>query len=115
MYGLGFQPPQIIGSLARAANFNEIQVAPVSANGSPTLFLMEGTPEMYLVSLQNGQKSIQGFKMIPMPTAQEATEQRLNSLETALMDIKNMLEGCVKNESDSPGAQLSQPTNTGAI
>ena len=98
MYGFGFQPPQVIGTLARANNFNEVQSAPVNANGSPTLFLLENEPVMYLVSLQNGQKSIQGYKMTPMPTAQEATESRLSNLETALMDIKALLEGKGKNE-----------------
>lgn len=102
MYGFNYQPqPQIIGALARAASFNEVQAAPVNANGSPTLFLLENSPEMYLVSLQGGQKSIQGYKMVPMPTAQEATESRLTNLEAALMDIKTLLEGKVKaNESD---------------
>ncbi len=110
MYGIGFQPPQIIGSLARASSFNEVQSAPVNANGSPTLFLMENEPAMYLVSLQNGQKSIQGYKMVPMPTAQEATESRLNNLEAALMDIKNLLKGqVVSNESNTASTQPAQP------
>ena len=107
MYGFNYQP-QIIGALARASSFNEIQAAPVNANGSPTLFLLENSPEMYLVSLQNGQKSIQGYKMIPMPTAQEATESRLNNLEAALLDIKSLLEGKMNNESNTASTQ--QPT-----
>lgn len=111
MYGLGFQPPQIIGALARASSFNEVQSAPVNANGSPTLFLMENEPSMYLVSLQNGQKSIQGYKMTPMPTAQEATENRLNNLEAALMDIKTLLEGKINNESNPASSQQQQSAN----
>lgn len=105
MYGLGFQPPRIIGALARAANFNEVQAAPASADGSPTLFLMENEPTMYLVNLQNGQKSIQGYKMMPMPTAQEATENRLSNLEASLSDIKALLEGKVNNESNTANTQ----------
>ena len=108
MYNFGFQPPQIIGALARANSFAEVQGAPVNANGSPTLFLLENAPEMYLVSLQNGQKSIQGYRMTPMPTAQEATESRLSSLESALMDIKSLLEGKMNNESDTAS---NQPAN----
>lgn len=105
MYGFSYGQPQVIGTLARAGNFNEVQAAPVNANGSPTLFLMENEPVMYLVSLQNGQKSIQGYKMTPMPTAQEATESRLNNLETALMDIKALLEGKGKNESNTANSE----------
>lgn len=61
MYGFNFaQPPQIIGTLARANSLAEVQAAPASATG-PTLFLIENSPEMYLVSLQGGQKTIQGF------------------------------------------------------
>lgn len=101
MYNFGFQPPQIIGALARASSFAEVQGAPVNANGSPTLFLMENSPEMYLVSLQNGVKSIQGYRMTPMPTAQEATEARINNLEEAIMSIKTMLEGRIHNEPDT--------------
>ena len=108
MYGLGFQPPRIIGALARATSFNEVQASPVNADGSPTLFLMENEPAMYLVSLQNGQKSIQGYKMTPMPTAQEATENRLSNLEAALMDIKTLLEGKMANEQSNPAS--SEPT-----
>ena len=111
MYGLGYQPPRIIGALARATSFNEVQALPVNADGSPTLFLMENEPSMYLVSLQNGQKSIQGYKMTPMPTAQEATENRLNSLEAALMDIKTMLEGKMANESNPASSQQQQSAN----
>lgn len=108
MYNFGFQPPQIIGALARASSFAEVQGAPVNANGSPTLFLMENSPEMYLVSLQNGVKSIQGYRMTPMPSAQEATENRLNSLEAALMDIKTLLEGKMANESSPASTQQQQ-------
>lgn len=115
MYGFGYQPqPQIIGALARASSFNEVQSAPVNANGSPTLFLMENEPSMYLVSLQNGQKSIQGYKMTPMPTAQEATENRLSNLENALMNITKLLEGKVNNESNTSSTERTdaeQPTN----
>lgn len=110
MYGFSFaQPPQIIGALARANSINEVQAAPANANGTPTLFLIENSPEMYLVSLQGGQKTIQGFRMTPMPTAQEATESRLSNLETALLDIKNLLEGKVKqNEPDTVSTQPIQ-------
>lgn len=110
MYGFNYQqPPQIIGALARASSFAEVQGAPVNANGSPTLFLLEGAPEMYLVSLQNGQKSVQGFKMVPLPTAQETTENRLSNLENALLDIKNLLEGKVKeNEPDTASTQPAE-------
>lgn len=112
MYGFNYQqPPQIIGSLARAASFAEVQAAPVNASGAPTLFLLENSPEIYIVSLQGGQKSMQGFRIVPMPTAQEATESRLNNLEAALLDIKTMLKGQVKNnESDTASAQLPQST-----
>ncbi|MCQ2282386.1 MAG: hypothetical protein MJZ99_07160 [Bacteroidales bacterium] len=112
MYGF-YQQPQIIGSLARAASFAEVQAAPVNANGAPTLFLLENEPAMYLVSLQGGQKSIQGFRMVPLPTAQEATENRLNNLEAALTDIKNLLEGKVAtNESNTA---VTQPSDTAAV
>lgn len=107
MYGFNYGQPQIIGALARATNFNEVQASPVNANGSPTLYLMENSPEMYLVSLQNGQKSIQGYKITPMPTAQEATENRLNNLEAAILDIKALLEGTMKHESNSPSVEQS--------
>lgn len=114
MYGFNYQqPPQIIGALARAANFNEVQAAPVNANGSPTLFLLENEPVMYLVSLQGGQKSIQGFRMVPLPTAQEATESRLNNLETALNDIKNLLEG--KVAAHESNIAVTQPSDTAAV
>lgn len=109
MYGFGFNQPQIIGSLARASSFAEVQAAPVNANGSPTLFLLENSPEMYLVNMQGNQKSIQGYKMVPMPTAQEATEHRISNLEAAIGDIKRMLEGAVKNESNTPSTEYSQP------
>lgn len=104
MYGFNCQP-QIIGALARASNFNEVQASPVSASGSPTLFLLENEPAMYLVSLQNGQKSIQGYKIAPMPTAQEATESRLSNLEAALSDIKSLLEGKMSHESNLADTQ----------
>lgn len=109
MYGYNFaQPPRLIGALAQANSLAEVQAAPASANG-PTLFLIENSPEMYLVSLQNGQKTIQGFRMTPMPTAQEATESRLSSLEAALADIKNLLERNVReNESDTVSHQPVQ-------
>lgn len=110
MYGFYQTQPQIIGSLARAASFAEVQSALVNANGAPTLFLLDNSPEMYLVSMQNGQKNIQGFTITPMKTVQEATESRLNNLETAIMDIKNLLKGQVTaNESNLSSAQSAQP------
>lgn len=111
MYGF-YQQPQIIGSLARAASFAEVQAAPVNANGAPTLFLLENEPAMYLVSLQGGQKSIQGYKMTPMPTAQEATESRLTNLEAALLDIRNMLKGQVNG--NEPNTASTQPPDASA-
>ncbi len=112
MYGFNYPPaPQIIGALARANSFNEVQAAPINGYGSTTLYLMENSPEMYLVSLRNGQKSIQGYKISPMPTAQEATENRLNNLEAALMDIKSLLEG--KVATNEPNTASTEQPNEG--
>ena len=100
MFGTFYQP-QIIGNLARATSFSEVQSAPIPANGSPTLFLIADEPAMYMVSMQNGTKLIQGYTITPMPTKQEATEQRINNLEAMLLEMKQMLEGKMNNESNS--------------
>ena len=97
------QQPQIIGSLAKAGSFEEVQVAPVPVNGSPIMFLVENDSAVYLVSQMGGQRNVQGFKIQPMQTAQQATETRLTNLEAAIMDIKNLLAGGKSNESDSSG------------
>lgn len=110
MYGFYQQQPQIIGSLARVNNYAEIQSAPVPVNGSPIMFLVESEPAVYMVSQQGGQRTIQGFNITPMQTAQEATETRITNLEAAIMNIKNLLTGVVKNdESDSKHDEPAKP------
>lgn len=101
MYGFGYGQPQIIGNLARANNFNEVQSAPVAANGDPTMFFVDNEDAIYLVSLSNGQKVMQGFSIKPMPTKQEVTENRLNNLEAMMMNIQALLEGKIANESNT--------------
>ena len=98
---MNYGQPQIIGALAQAKNYNAIQSVPVAANGSPTLFLLENDPVMYMVSVVNGQKTIQGYKFEPLPTQQETTEKRLNNLEAIILDMRNLIEGMTKNESNS--------------
>jgi hypothetical protein len=110
---MNYGQPQIIGALAQAKNYNEIQSVPVAANGSPTLFLLENDPVMYMVSVVNGQKTIQGYKFEPLPTQQETTEKRLNNLEAIILDMRNLIEGMTKNESNlSNGEQeANSPAN----
>lgn len=126
MYGLYNQPQimsslpqvvnsnssQVIGSLAQAQTYNDVQSAPVAANGSPTLFMMENKPVMYIVSMQNGQKVIQGFKFEPLPTQQETMENRMNNLETMLLNMQSMLEGKMNNESNIANAKGKSATCT---
>lgn len=110
MYGF-YQQPQIIGSLAKVGSFAEIQSAPVPVNGSPIMFLVESEPAAYLVSQQGGQRTIQGFSITPMQTAEQATETRISNLEAAILEIKNLVIGGVRNESDTANVE-SQPAST---
>lgn len=111
MYGFFQQQPQIIGSLAKVGSYAEIQSAPVPVNGSPIMFLVESEPAAYLVSQQGGQRTIQGFSITPMQTAEQATETRISNLEAAILDIKNLLTGGNGNESNTA---IVEPKPAGA-
>ena len=101
MYGFMPQQPQIIGRVLQAQNYNEVQAMPIPADGTLSLFMINNEPTMYIVSLVNGQKNIQGYRFEPLPTAQEATENRLARLETMLA----ALIGGKQNESNNKSVQ----------
>lgn len=107
MYGFMPQQPQMIGRVVQASNYNEVQSMPIPADGMITLFMIANEPTMYMVSLVNGQKNIQGYRFEPLPTAQEATENRLARLE-------NMLATLIGGKQNESNTQPVQPAEQSA-
>lgn len=115
MYGNfmnAFAPPPTMpqGRWLTARSFQDIQSAPIPADGTQVLFLMENAPVLYVATMVNGVKNIAGFQLSPLTndTQQQpqppTMEQQMAALSAQVAKLTAMMEGKANEPNPANGA-----------
>lgn len=87
-----------MGRWAMVNNLSEVQTTPIPADGSQMLFMLKDDPVLYMVSMVDGQRMIQGFTIVPlvMDTVPEqkvdnSLENRMSKLESSIAQLMDAL------------------------
>jgi len=79
------QRQPVCGRWLTAKSYAEVQQTPVPADGTQTIFMLENEPSFYLVSMQNGQKMVQGYTFATMGNT---APQTVSAGETTTTPVK---------------------------
>lgn len=105
---------QLSNRWAWVKSYQDVQATPIPADGTPTLFMLENEPTFYLVSMENGQRVISGYRFAALtkddihepPAAPAIT---LKTLNARLKAIEEQLRSD-SNEPDTTDIETAAPT-----
>lgn len=87
-----------MGRWAMVNNLNEVQTTPIPADGSQMLFMLKDDPVLYMVSMVDGQRMIQGFTIaplvmdtVPQQKVDNTLESRMSKLESSIAQLMDAL------------------------
>jgi hypothetical protein len=87
-----------MGRWAMVNNLNEVQTTPIPADGTQMLFMLKDEPILYMVSMVEGQRMIQGFTIaplvmdnIPQQNTNDTIESRMSRLENSIAQLMEAL------------------------
>lgn len=80
-------------SLQFIDGLDELQSKAVPMNGTPCYFMLKNDPVMYQLSFCNGQKLIQAFRIVPMNSISQQSENSIESRISAIEQFVKSLTG----------------------
>lgn len=91
-----YSPP--MGRWAMVSSLSEVQTIPIPADGSQMLFMLKDDPVLYMVSMVDGQRMIQGFTIaplvmdsVPVQKTENTLENRMSKLESSIAQLMEAL------------------------
>lgn len=95
---------QLSNRWAWVKSYQDVQATPIPADGTPTLFMLENEPTFYLVSMENGQRVISGYRFAALTkdNVQEPPVAPAITLETLNARLKAIEEQLTRSDSNEP-------------